>query len=148
MLLTSARAFRLWNRNYPDVSTFKRVLPNEFPRGMLRRKGSVGLCSKNRVLCFRASTGNQGIMLKIMLRRRYNAQIGHFRVLLYLCFKTSPSAKPFIWKWVLHAVSFSCNQSHFHKNGFALRLALKQRHKGTRKWPAGFKWHFHPTPDN
>ena len=24
--------------------------------------------------------------------------------------------------------------SHFHKNGFALRLALKQRHKGTRKW--------------
>ena len=25
--------------------------------------------------------------------------------------------------------------SHFHKNGFALRLALKQRHKGTRKWP-------------
>ena len=27
------------------------------------------------------------------------------------------------------------NQSHFHKNGFALRLALKLRHKGTRKWP-------------
>ena len=27
------------------------------------------------------------------------------------------------------------NQSHFHKNGFALRLALKQRHEGTRKWP-------------
>ena len=27
------------------------------------------------------------------------------------------------------------NQTHFHKNGFALRLALKQRHKGTRKWP-------------
>ena len=26
------------------------------------------------------------------------------------------------------------NQSYFH-NGFALRLALKQRHKGTRKWP-------------
>ena len=30
---------------------------------------------------------------------------------------------------------FHANQSHFHKNGFALRLALKQRHKGTRKWP-------------
>ena len=27
------------------------------------------------------------------------------------------------------------NQSHFHNNGFALILALKQRHKGTRKWP-------------
>ena len=25
--------------------------------------------------------------------------------------------------------------NHFHKNSFALRLALKQRHKGTRKWP-------------
>ena len=30
---------------------------------------------------------------------------------------------------------FNANQSHFHENGFALRLALKQRHKGTRKWP-------------
>ena len=30
---------------------------------------------------------------------------------------------------------FHANQSHFHKNGFALRLALKQGHEGTRKWP-------------
>ena len=30
---------------------------------------------------------------------------------------------------------FHANQSHFHKNGFALRLALKQRHMGTQKWP-------------
>ena len=29
---------------------------------------------------------------------------------------------------------FHANQSHFHKNGFALRLALKQRQKKTRKW--------------
>ena len=55
--------------------------------------------------------------------------IGHFRVFLCLCFKTILSAKPFIWIWVLYA-----NQSHFHKKGFALRLALKQRHSGTRKW--------------
>ena len=27
---------------------------------------------------------------------------------------------------------FHRNQSHFRKNGFALRLALEQRHKGTR----------------
>ena len=34
--------------------------------------------------------------------------IGHFRVLLCpLCFKTSLSAKPFKWKRVLYAVSFS-----------------------------------------
>ena len=30
---------------------------------------------------------------------------------------------------------FHANQSHFHKNAFALRLALKQRHQETRKWP-------------
>ena len=30
---------------------------------------------------------------------------------------------------------FHANKSHFHKNGFPLRLALKLRHKGTRKWP-------------
>ena len=34
---------------------------------------------------------------------------------------------------------FYANQSHFHNNGFALRLALKQRHKRTRKWPIGTK---------
>ena len=30
---------------------------------------------------------------------------------------------------------FHANQNHFHKNGFAIKLALKQRHEGTRKWP-------------
>ena len=30
---------------------------------------------------------------------------------------------------------FHTNQSHFHKNDFALKLALKQRYNGTRKWP-------------
>ena len=39
--------------------------------------------------------------------------IGHFRVLLCPCFKTSLSAKSFIWKWVLHAVSFSCKSKSF-----------------------------------
>ena len=33
---------------------------------------------------------------------------------------------------------FHANKSHFQKNGFALRLALKQRHKGTRKWPIAY----------
>ena len=39
--------------------------------------------------------------------------IGHFRVLLCLCFKASLSAKPFLWKWVLHAVSFSRKSTSF-----------------------------------
>ena len=39
---------------------------------------------------------------------------------------------------------FHANQSHFHKNGFALRLVLKQRHKGTRKWSIDY-WKIDPT---
>ena len=33
---------------------------------------------------------------------------------------------------------FQASQSHFHMKGFALTLALKQRHKGTLKWPIYF----------
>ena len=33
---------------------------------------------------------------------------------------------------------FHANQSHSHKNGFAIRLALRQRHKGSRKRPIEF----------
>ena len=32
-------------------------------------------------------------------------------------------------------VHFHANQSHFHLNGFARRLVLKQRQRVTRKWP-------------
>ena len=32
-------------------------------------------------------------------------------------------------------VHFHVNQTHFHMKGFARRLVLKQRYKGTRKWP-------------
>ena len=34
----------------------------------------------------------------------------------------------------LHENETAC-RTHFHMKGFALRLTLKQRHKGTRKWP-------------
>ena len=44
---------------------------------------------------------------------------GHFRVLLCLCIKTSLSVKPFIWKWVLQAVLFSCKSKSFsHLDSF------------------------------
>ena len=38
--------------------------------------------------------------------RNYCHSIGHIRVLLCLCFKTSLSAKPFLRKWVLHSFIF------------------------------------------
>ena len=33
-------------------------------------------------------------------------------------------------------------ETRFHRNGFALRLVLKQRHKRTQKWPIKYtsKW--------
>ena len=34
----------------------------------------------------------------------------------------------------LHENETAC-RSHFHENDLALRLALKQRHKRTRRWP-------------
>ena len=34
----------------------------------------------------------------------------------------------------LHENETIC-RTHFHMNGFALRLVLKQSHKRTRKWP-------------
>ena len=37
----------------------------------------------------------------------------------------------------LHENETAC-RTHFHMKGFALRLALKQRHKRTRKWPVDF----------
>ena len=52
-----------------------------------------------------------------------------FSSCLYLGFKTSPSAKPFIWKWVLLTSSFSCKSTG---------LVLKQRQKATWKWPISF----------
>ena len=36
----------------------------------------------------------------------------------------------------LHENETAC-RTHFHMKGSALRLVLKQRHKGTRKWPIG-----------
>ena len=45
--------------------------------------------------------------------RSFRPLIGHFRVLLCLCFKTSSIVKLFIWKWVLHAVPLSCRSKSF-----------------------------------
>ena len=52
----------------------------------------------------------------------------HFWVPIILTFETSRSAKPFLWKWII--------KKHFHINGFALSLVLKQRLRVTRKFRA------------
>ena len=71
------------------------------------------------------------ISLKFTCTPALRALIGDFRVPFCLRVRTSLSAKPFIWKWVPLTRLFT----HFHKKSLALRLVLKQRYKGTRKWP-------------
>ena len=39
---------------------------------------------------------------------------------------------------LLHENETAC-RTHFHKNGFELRLVLKQRHKRSSKWPIAKK---------
>ena len=65
-------------------------------------------------------------------RRSYKKRIVNklFRVPLCLCFKASLSEK----KIDLHENETAC-RTHFHMKGFALKLVLKKRDKGTRKWP-------------
>ena len=59
--------------------------------------------------------------------------IGHLGVLLCLCLKRVEVRNLSHQNEFCMQFHFHVNESHFHENGFALRLALKQRHKGTRK---------------
>ena len=58
--------------------------------------------------------------------------IGHFRVHLSLHFKARLSAKSLLWKSVFIHIEIRTN---YHNKNFALRVALKERLRGTRKWP-------------
>ena len=53
------------------------------------------------------------------------------RVALCLCFKTSPSAKPFLWKWLWVAWSWTCMQNSFSYERFSQLDSFW--HRG--KWP-------------
>ena len=50
-------------------------------------------------------------------------------------FQSESKCQTFHMKMSSACSFFFMQTSHFHKNGFALRLALKQRYKGTRKLP-------------
>ena len=57
-------------------------------------------------------------VLKMADRRCHVASIGHFRVPLCLCFKASPSAKPFLWKWLWFTCKWNCMQNSFSYERF------------------------------
>ena len=60
--------------------------------------------------------------------------MGHFRVTLCLCFKTSVRANLSLEKEFNLHENKPVGRTHFHMNGFARRLVLKARQKATRKW--------------
>ena len=64
--------------------------------------------------------------------RQIGIAIGHFRVHLSLHFKARVSAKSLLWKSVFIHIEIRTN---YDNKKFALRLALKERLRGTRKWP-------------
>ena len=70
-----------------------------------------------------------GIAVAEEFKLKRNASISHFRVNLSLRFKARQSAKS-----VFIPIEIGTN---YHNKNFALRLALKERLKGTRKWPIG-----------
>ena len=57
------------------------------------------------------------------------------RVSKPLTFKMRPSAKPFLWKWVLFVWELNRMKNYFHITDWALNLVLIQRLGGTRKCP-------------
>ena len=59
----------------------------------------------------------------------------HFRVVFSLCVKTSLRVKRFMWNCFAWRFIFMQIKLIYIWKVFARRLVLKQRHKGTRKWP-------------
>ena len=94
------------------------------------------------LLLIRSSTARgsgTSILLRSSLQKLTSIGIGHFQVPLCLCFKVSPSVKPFSRKWLWFAWKWNCMLNSFSCEKFRVRLILKQRQKRTQKWPTVFK---------
>jgi len=96
-----------------------------------RKRGLRGPCSPKRHACT-SERNRYTVMycwsvvdLQFLLNR-------HFRVHLSLHFKARLIAKSLLWKSVFIHIEIGTN---YHNKNVALRLALKKRLKGTRKWP-------------
>ena len=92
------------------------------------------------VLFMIESVGTECLHLKMQPRKRKLSgvlegssanSIGHFRVHLTLHFKAILSAKSLLWNSVFIHIEVGTN---YHNKNFPLRLALKERLKGTQKW--------------
>ena len=83
-------------------------------------------------------------ILSLVYRRRTSSierfSIGHFRVLFCLCFKTSPSAKPFIWKWVLLTSPFECKSYSFSYERFRTWTRFETEAEGNSEMAYWVPW--------
>ena len=61
--------------------------------------------------------------------------ISHFRVTFYPCFKTSPGAQPFTWKWVWSARQETCKKNLFPFERLCTKTRFETEVRATRKWP-------------
>ena len=50
-------------------------------------------------------------------------------------FQSASKCETILMKMTLICMKILHAELYFHMKGFALRLVLKQRHKGTRNWP-------------
>ena len=67
--------------------------------------------------------------------KQKQARIGHFRVAFRLCFKTSPHAKLFLWKWVWFPWKWTCRWKKVSYQRFRTKTVLTQRNKLIQNWP-------------
>ena len=88
---------------------------------------TVWACRTKRLCCLHWCM-SELIMLKLV---GADETIGDFRVHPNLHFKSRLSAKSLLWKSVFIHIEIETN---YHNKNFALRLALKVRRRGTRKW--------------
>ena len=74
------------------------------------------------------------------MRSRFETEArgnGSFLSSLVPLFQNESKCETFLMKMSSARSFILCESVIFHNNGFALTIALKQRHKGTRKWPNG-----------
>lgn len=83
----------------------------------------------------RKSIKTYPFFLSFFFFRKSSRLIGHFRVVICHCIKTSPRVKPFVWECVPSTGFISCKSNFLSMKGFAQRLVLKQTHQLTQKWP-------------
>lgn len=110
----------IWQKRWPPES---QVICQMNVNSLITVKQQISLvCSHLSFSSFLAFS-KRGAMISVMYEQvnlvkdwnDYDIQakltwISHFQVAIYLCFKTSPGAQTFIWKWIWYARQRTCQK--------------------------------------